>query len=113
VQKQKEKLREYELQYEENWPDEVLKHLSGFDKLPRKSTQIAYLNVSGSQLRNDPYSPIINVRALVMGQVYNNEQWKSYNILKDQIPKLEDFLSLDSVIIPGSTNSVLSNIPQI
>ena len=48
-----------------------------------------------------------------MGQVYNNEQWKSYNILRDQIPKLEDFLSLDSVIIPGSTNSVLSNIPQI
>ena len=40
------------------------------------------MNVSGSQLRTDPYLPIINVRALLMGQIYKNENWRSFNVLK-------------------------------
>jgi len=47
------------------------------------------MNVSGSQLRLDPYAPIINVRALILGQIYSNENWKSYNILKGEVPTLE------------------------
>jgi len=47
-----------------------------------------FLNVSGSQLRKDPYMPIINVKAILLGQVYNNENWKTFNILKDEVPSL-------------------------
>ena len=111
--KEKEKLKEFSIKYEDNWTDQVLRQLSGYEQLPRKNTHIAYMNVSGSQLRTDPYSPIINVRAIIMGQIYNNEKWKSYNVLKGQVPTVEEFSAFDGVIIPGSTNSVLSNIAPI
>lgn len=55
--------------------------------------------------------PIVNVRAVVLGQIYNNEKWRNFDVLKGQIPSFKDLLELDGVIIPGSTNSVLSEIP--
>lgn len=88
-----------------------MKKVSGLKEIKRKNVQLAYLNVSGSQLREDMYMPIVNVRAVVLGQIYNNEKWRNFDVLKGQIPSFKDLLELDGVIIPGSTNSVLSEIP--
>ncbi len=74
---------------------------------------IGILNVSGSQLRTDRFRPIINVRAIVLGQIFDNERWVSYDILKGEVPTEKQFLGFNAVIIPGSTNSVLTSIPFV
>lgn len=67
-----------EMNYSAEWIDNILMDQSGFEQLPRKNVRIAILNVSGSQLRTDRFRPIINVRAIILGQVFDNETWLSY-----------------------------------
>ncbi len=90
--------------------DQLLMMISGYEKLPRKDRKITYLNVSGSQLRTDPHMPTVSVRAIILGQFYNNESWSNFNILRGEIPEIGHFMDCDGIIIPGSTNSVLSCI---
>ena len=67
-----------EMNYSAEWIDNILMDQSGFEQLPRKNVRIAILNVSGSQLRTDRFRPIINVKAIILGQVFDNETWLSY-----------------------------------
>lgn len=59
------------------------------------------------------FNPTLNTAAILLGQVYNNEKYYLYNILKGQIPTVEELMTLDTLIIPGSGLSVLDSHEEI
>lgn len=50
---------------------------------------------------------------LILGIFYNNQQWKIFNIPKNEVPSVEELLTLDAVIITGSIYSVLDQTEEI
>ena len=75
--------------------------------------KICLLNLAISQLRTDKLQPKINVPALLLGTIFNNEKWKIYCVLRGEIPSESELSEFDSIILPGSTNSILDDVPQI
>lgn len=71
------------------------------------------MNFATSQLRENKLLPKINLPSLLMGSMYNNEKWSYYLTLKGEVPTLEALLSADTIILPGSSNSVLDFIAPV
>jgi hypothetical protein len=47
----------------------------------------------------------------VLGQTYSNEKYTFFRILNNEIPTVEQLINFDTIIIPGSEQSVLSKTP--
>ena len=58
--------------------------------------------------------PKIHIDGIFSGIFYNpGDQWRSYKILKNEIPKVEELALFDTVILSGSSYSVNNMAPQM
>lgn len=71
------------------------------------------MNFATSQLRENQLLPKIHLPALVLGTIFNNEKWSNYCILKGEVPTKNELLNADTLIFPGSSNSVLDHVAPV
>lgn len=76
--------------------------------------KIAYINLSKSayELHKEPFVPRFNVPAIILGTIFNNEKWEHLLILTQNTTPAQ-LAAFDVLFIPGSTYSILDDIPQI
>jgi hypothetical protein len=76
------------------------------------SRKVAIINFASSVLTQDPFKPRINVDALIGGIFYNpGDSWKSFKILKGDVPQAEELAQFDTLILSGSSYSVNGMAP--
>lgn len=76
--------------------------------------KIAIINFASSVLSHDPFKPRINLDALIGGIFYNpGDSWRSFRILKGDVPQAEELAQFDTLILSGSSYSVNAMPPQI
>ena len=69
--------------------------------------RIMVINLSQSVTNVDKTRPKINLDGLFSGIYYRKgDIWKSYKILLEEIPTIEEMIQSDTIIISGSTYSV-------
>ena len=75
--------------------------------------KIGYIDVSKSQLNPDRFQPKINVFGLLLGTIFNNENWNQFHILKGEIPSANELCDYETLIVPGSTNSIMDYVKPV
>lgn len=74
--------------------------------------KIGIINFSSSVLNKDKMQPKIQIEGLLAGILYNpGDQWKSFRILKNDIPKVKDLADYNTIILTGSSYSVSDMSP--
>jgi GMP synthase-like glutamine amidotransferase len=74
----------------------------------KPSKKIFLVNFATSQLNEDKLLPKIHLPGLIIGSLFNNEDWTVFWALRDDIPTYAQLLEADAVVIPGSSHSVLN-----
>lgn len=78
--------------------------------LPKR--KIGIINFSTSTLNQDRLQAKIHIDGLFSGIFYNpGDEWKSFKILKGEIPKVEELMDYNTIILSGSSLSV-NKMPQ-
>jgi hypothetical protein len=54
------------------------------------------------------FTPRINACANLLGNLFNNQEWRVFDIPKGEVPTVEELVSLDAVLVTGSSSCVLS-----
>lgn len=88
--------------------------LQGYNPPPTQtpSKRVAIVNFASSVLNQDPFKPRINVEALLGGIFYNaGDSWRSFRILKGDVPQVEELAQFDTLILSGSSYSVNDMAP--
>jgi hypothetical protein len=60
-----------------------------------------------------PLLPKTNIAYIWLGLLFNNERWSIYNITDGDIPSVEELETLDSVLVTGSSLSVIYQSPEM
>jgi hypothetical protein len=55
----------------------------------------------------------IDLKALYLGQLFNNETWNVFNVFSNPMPTIEQLTSADVVIMPGSNLSIYEYHPHV
>jgi hypothetical protein len=55
----------------------------------------------------------IDLKALYLGQLFNNETWEVFNLFCNQMPTIEQLSNADVVIMPGSNLSIYEYHPHV
>lgn len=72
-----------------------------------KNNRIGIINFSTSILNKNKLAPKINIEAIYLSIFYRNgDEWACYEILKNQIPTVEEITSFDTIMLTGSSYSV-------
>ena len=91
-----------------------VRKIYGIKHAPVNKRKIAYINLSKSayELHKEPFVPRFNVPAIILGTIFNNEKWEHLLILTQNTTPAK-LAAFDVLFIPGSTYSILDDIPQI
>lgn len=72
------------------------------------------INLSLSVTFKDKTKAKVNIEGLFSGIFYRRgDRWRSFKILNEEIPTVEDMIRVDTVVISGSSLSVLNMHPFI
>ena len=82
-------------------------------QISMKDKKIAIMNFATSQLRNDQLKPRIHILGLLIGIFFDNQNFDCFHILKGDVPKKSQMVGYDAIILPGSTHSVMDQVPEI
>lgn len=78
--------------------------------LPKR--KIGIINFSTSTLNQDRLVAKIHIDGLFAGIFYNpGDEWRSFKILRGEVPKVEELMDYDTLILSGSSLSV-NKMPQ-
>ena len=85
-----------------------------YEELEGKRRDIMVINLSLSVTFKDKTKAKVNIEGLFSGIFYRRgDRWRSYKILNEEIPTVEDMIRVDTVVISGSSLSVLNMHPLI
>lgn len=73
--------------------------------LPKR--KIGIINFSTSTLNQDRLQAKIHLEGLFSGIFYNpGDEWKAFKILRGEVPKVEELMDYNTLILSGSSLSV-------
>jgi carbamoylphosphate synthase small subunit len=78
------------------------------------SKKIAIINFSASVANLDRLKPKIHIEGLYTGQFYQfGDRWRSYRILNNDVPSVEEINSQNVLLLSGSSHSVNNLCPPM